>query len=92
MMPTEQAVDRVGRFLAYALQFAGGVTLGDRPEQNVTYADISTILKALTALQARVGELEKNLESRDTWIVSKGLWSEFVDSLPPAPHSDEAGS
>ena len=44
--------------------------------------------RALTAdrasCQARVEELEANLETRDKFIVDQGLWSDFVASLPPA--------
>lgn len=34
--------------------------------------------------QAKIAELERQLASRDAFIVDRGLWSEFVDTLPPA--------
>lgn len=45
----DAAVARVAAFLDYAVQFAGGVTLGDRPEQNVTYADLRCVLGVAVA-------------------------------------------
>ena len=32
-----------------------------------------------------IKECRDNLASRDNFIVNKGLWSEFVDQLPPFP-------
>ena len=38
----------------------------------------------LDALCDAIERLEKNLHGRDNFIVGKGLWQEFVDSLPRA--------
>lgn len=46
----------------------------------------------LTECKAALASLQANLNTRDTFIVSKGLWPEFVDSLPAAlsPKQEDA--
>ena len=39
----------------------------------------------LRAAQARIAELERQLEGRDRFILGEDLWALFVASLPPAP-------
>ncbi len=55
MMPTEQAVDRVKAYAAQIVEFAPDMTKRDADELS---ADLTAVLDTLTALQARVGELE----------------------------------
>lgn len=37
---------------------------------------------AIEALQARVSELQRQMTTRDEYILGRGEWSDFVKSLP----------
>lgn len=60
---------RVRRFLDYAVQYAGGMTLGDAPEKNVTYADILLVLEAAEALSTQERGEGKGLLSPTTQAI-----------------------
>lgn len=63
----ETPLDRVLAFVDYATQFAGGISLGDRPEQNVTYADLRALLDAARAEQKEDAEPVAVLDGKG-WV------------------------
>lgn len=41
------------------------------------------------ALKERIAQLERQLESRDTFISNRDLWLDFVDQLPQAKEKQD---
>jgi len=51
--------------------------------QRSSYSSVEILPRQNEALRSEVERLQRNLDGRDTFIVGKGLWLEFVDQLPP---------
>lgn len=56
------------------------MTLVERLREN----DAELFLPILGEAADRIEQIEAQLAERDKFIVSKGLWNEFVDQLPAA--------
>ena len=60
-----------------------GLLEGRADSLSVVQAFATHRTQSRAALEARVMELEGELSGRDSFIVAQGLWSAFVDQLPP---------
>lgn len=49
--------------------------------------DAAHLLASHAAQAERIASLEANLDGRDKFIVTRGLWFDFVDELPPGKAS-----
>jgi len=70
MTPTEQAADRVKAYAAQIVEFAPDMTKRDADELS---ADLTSLLSALTALQARAEDAERRVEEMEQadsrWVI-----------------------
>lgn len=65
-----------GNFICEAATVESAELIAHAPE------DIAYLIKRVEELEREKERFGRNLDGRDKFIVDKGLWLEFVDSLP----------